>query len=101
MHVIFQGHSRVGSSSEMTDFPSDEFDSVVVKEPTRHTFDYKILITDVSRLKRLSYHLKGDILKDFNEDYGNLLSVLRTAVDPRALITLFQFYDPKLRCFTF
>ena len=85
----------------MAGSPSVEFDSVIVKEPTRHTYDYKIPTIDVSSLKGLSYFLKGDILKNFNQDYGNLLSVLRTTVDPMALITLFQFYDSELRYFTF
>ena len=101
MHVIFQGHSRVFFPSEMADLPSDEFDSVDVKEPTRHTFTYQIPTIDVSELKRLSSYLKGDVLNNFNKNYGNLLLILNTPVDPMALITLFQFYDKELRCFTF
>lgn len=38
------------------------------KEATRRTFSYKFLIPDVSELKRLSSYLKGNILKNFNND---------------------------------
>ena len=85
----------------MAGLPSDEFDSVRVKEPTRHTFYYKIPTIVVSELKRLSSYLKGDVLNNFNKNYGNLLLILNAPVDPMALITLFQFYDKELRCFTF
>ena len=79
----------------------DEFDSNRVKEPNMHTFAYQIPTIDVSELKRLSSYLKSDVLNNFNKKYGNLLLVLNTLVDPMALITLFQFYDKELRCFTF
>ncbi|XP_058774768.1 uncharacterized protein LOC131649038 [Vicia villosa] len=72
-----------------------------VKERTRHTSAYKIPDIDISGLIGLSSRLKGEILRDFNHDYGNLLSILNTSFDPMALITLFQFYDPRLRCVTF
>ena len=85
----------------MARLPSEEFDSVGVKEPTRHTFSYQIPTIDVSELKRLSSYLKDDVLNNFNKKYGNLLLVLNTPVEPMALITLFQFYDKELRCFTF
>ncbi|XP_058784374.1 uncharacterized protein LOC131659163 [Vicia villosa] len=72
-----------------------------VKKRTRHTSAYKIPDIDDSGLISLSSRLKGEVLRDFNHDYGNLLSILNTSFDPMALITLFQFYDPQLRCFTF
>ncbi|XP_058784034.1 uncharacterized protein LOC131658796 [Vicia villosa] len=72
-----------------------------VKERTRHTRAYKIPDIDDSRLIGLSSRLKGEVLRDFNRDYGNLLSILNTSFDLMALITLFQFYDPHLSCFTF
>ncbi|XP_058752392.1 uncharacterized protein LOC131625556 [Vicia villosa] len=72
-----------------------------VKERTRHTKAYKILDIDVSGLIGLSSRLKGEVLRDFSRDYGNFLSILITSFDPMVLITLFQFYDPHLRCFTF
>ena len=75
----------------MADLPSDEFDSVCVKEPTKHTFAYQIPTIDVSKLKRLSSYLKSDVLNNFNKNRGNLLLILNTPVDPMALITLFQF----------
>ncbi|XP_058751043.1 uncharacterized protein LOC131624072 [Vicia villosa] len=78
------------------DIPTD-----TVKERTRHTRAYKIPDIDVSGLIGLSSRLKEKVLRDFNRDYGNLLSILNTSFDPMALITLFQFYDPQLRCFTF
>ena len=85
----------------MADFPTVESASVQVKELTMHTFSYQIPTIDVAELKRLSSYLKGDVLSNFNKNYGNLLLVLNTPVDPMALITLFQFYDKELRCFTF
>ncbi|RDX74724.1 hypothetical protein CR513_45487, partial [Mucuna pruriens] len=33
--------------------------------------------------------------------YGNCLSLLEVEVQPNALTTLAQYYDPPLRCFTF
>ncbi|XP_058726221.1 uncharacterized protein LOC131597547 [Vicia villosa] len=78
------------------DIPTD-----TVKERTRHTRAYKIPYIDVLGLIGLRSRLKRDVLRDFNHDYGNLLSILNTSFDPMALITLFQFYDPQLRCFTF
>ncbi|XP_058763006.1 uncharacterized protein LOC131636417 [Vicia villosa] len=78
-----------------------DISSNIVKERTRHTSAYKILVIDVSGLISLISRLKGEVLRDFNHDYGNLLSILNTSFDPMALITLFQFYDPHLRCFTF
>ncbi|XP_058784532.1 uncharacterized protein LOC131659342 [Vicia villosa] len=72
-----------------------------VKELTRHTSAYKIPVTNVSRLISLNSCLKGKVLQDFTSDYGNLLSFLNTSFDLMALITLFQFYDPQLRCFAF
>ncbi|KAI5425545.1 hypothetical protein KIW84_031373 [Lathyrus oleraceus] len=38
---------------------------------------------------------------NFGKNYGNLLSILNQQVDHTALITLAQFYDLPLRCFTF
>ncbi|XP_058752821.1 uncharacterized protein LOC131626013 [Vicia villosa] len=78
-----------------------DISSNTVKERTRHTGAYKIPAIDVSGLIGLSSRLKGEVLRNFNHDYGNLLSILNTSFDLMALITLFQFYDPQLRCFTF
>lgn len=38
---------------------------------------------------------------NFGKNYGNLLSILNQRVDYTTLITLAQFYDLPLRCFTF
>ena len=38
---------------------------------------------------------------NFGKNYGNLLSILNQQVDHTTLITLAQFYDLPLRCFTF
>ncbi|KAI5432906.1 hypothetical protein KIW84_020281 [Lathyrus oleraceus] len=43
----------------------------------------------------------NDRLKSFVGRYGDILTVLKTVVDPVPLQTLLQFYDPELRCFTF
>ncbi|XP_058785072.1 uncharacterized protein LOC131659983 [Vicia villosa] len=72
-----------------------------VKEFMRRTSSYMIPVIDVSGLISLSSCLKGKVLQDFNHDYVNLLSILHTSFDPMALITLFHFYDPQLRSFTF
>ena len=45
--------------------------------------------------------MKGDVLNNFNKNYGNLLLILNTSVDPMALITLFHCYDKELWCFNF
>lgn len=38
---------------------------------------------------------------NFGEEYGNLLNLLNEEVDPFAVLTLAQFFDPPLRCFAF
>lgn len=38
---------------------------------------------------------------NFGKDYGNLLSLLNKEADPLVLLTLAQFYDSPMRCFTF
>jgi hypothetical protein len=37
----------------------------------------------------------------FEANYGLILNLLHEKIDPMAIITLAQFYDPPLRCFTF
>jgi hypothetical protein len=38
---------------------------------------------------------------NFGKDYGNLLSLLNKEAGPLVLLTLAQFYDSPMRCFTF
>ncbi|KAI5420520.1 hypothetical protein KIW84_044355 [Lathyrus oleraceus] len=91
MHIISQVHSRACLLIEMT----------TVSEPKRKTCSYSFHREPLTSLIELGSFVTDDRLKSFVGQYGDILTVLKTVVDPVPLQTLLQFYDPELRCFTF
>lgn len=73
----------------------------IVKEAKRHTCTYSFAREPLSSLEGLVSLLVGANLKTFSDTYGHILALMETVIDPPALQTLLQFYDPELRCFTF
>jgi hypothetical protein len=61
----------------------------------------KIKVPQVESLKILSDGMTSIGKRKFQADYGQILNLLCVKIDPMALTTLAQFYDPPLRCFTF
>ncbi|KAI5406181.1 hypothetical protein KIW84_052793 [Lathyrus oleraceus] len=72
-----------------------------VPELKRKTCSYSFHREPLTSLIELSNLVTGGNQKGFVDQYGDLLTLLRMVVDPVPLQTLLQFYDPKLRCFTF
>ncbi|KAI5398881.1 hypothetical protein KIW84_064316 [Lathyrus oleraceus] len=72
-----------------------------VSEPKRKTCSYSFHREPLTPLVELGSLVTDDRLKRFVGQYGDILTVLKTVVDPVPLQTLLQFYDPELRCFTF
>ncbi|RDY05228.1 hypothetical protein CR513_10951, partial [Mucuna pruriens] len=59
------------------------------------------LITHLQSLRYWGDCLKGQWHRAFERKHDNLLSILEVEVQPAALVTLAQYYDSPLRCFTF
>ncbi|KAI5403209.1 hypothetical protein KIW84_050692 [Lathyrus oleraceus] len=91
MHIISQVHSRACLLIEMATVP----------ELKRKTCSYSFHREPLTPLVELGSLVTDDRLKSFVGRYGDILTVLKTVVDPVPLQTLLQFYDPELRCFTF
>ncbi|KAI5399648.1 hypothetical protein KIW84_064830 [Lathyrus oleraceus] len=91
MHIISQVHSRACLLIEMATVP----------EPKRKTCSYSFHREPLTPLAELGSLVTDDRLKSFVGRYGDILTVLKTVVDPVPLQTLLQFYDLELRCFTF
>ena len=91
MHIISQVHSRACLLIEMATAP----------ELKRKTCSYSFHREPLTPLVELGSLVTDDRLKSFVGRYGDILTVLKTVVDPVPLQTLLQFYDPELRCFTF
>ncbi|XP_050884052.1 uncharacterized protein LOC127087231 [Lathyrus oleraceus] len=72
-----------------------------VSEPKRKTCSYSFHREPLTSLIELGSLATSDQLKGFVGKYGDILTLLKTVVDPVPLQTLLQFYDPELRCFTF
>ncbi|RDX97957.1 hypothetical protein CR513_19201, partial [Mucuna pruriens] len=56
---------------------------------------------DLVSLRQWGSRLKGEWRRTFKEKYGNLVGLLKIKVQPEALSTLTQYYDPPLKCFSF
>ncbi|KAK2427994.1 hypothetical protein QL285_026538 [Trifolium repens] len=67
----------------------------------RHTPTLKIRVPQVESLKLLSDKMTSIVKSSFEANYGLILNLLHEKIDHMAIITLAQFYDPPLRCFTF
>ncbi|KAI5402314.1 hypothetical protein KIW84_050069 [Lathyrus oleraceus] len=67
----------------------------------RNIYSFKFKDPDLRSLRSLVSQMHPVYRINFGKNYGNLLSILNQQVDHTALITLAQFYDLPLRCFTF
>ena len=92
---FLQGHSRVYLHQRMTSNMDTN------KEAKRKTCTYSFFRESLAPLEELGSYVVDCNLKNFTDCYGNILTLLKMAVDPIPLQTLLQFYDPELRCFTF
>ncbi|XP_050904197.1 uncharacterized protein LOC127118095 isoform X2 [Lathyrus oleraceus] len=72
-----------------------------VPEMKRKTCTYSFHRVPLTSLIELSNFVTCGNQKEFVDQYGDLLTLLKMVVDPVPLQTLLQFYDPELRCFTF
>ncbi|XP_050886232.1 uncharacterized protein LOC127091586 [Lathyrus oleraceus] len=67
----------------------------------RNMYSFKFKDPDLKNLRNLVSQMHPVYIINFGKNYGNLLSILNQQVDHTTLITLAQFYDLPLRCFTF
>ncbi|KAI5384360.1 hypothetical protein KIW84_071392 [Lathyrus oleraceus] len=67
----------------------------------RNIYSFKFKDLDLKNLRNLVSQMHPVYRINFGKNYGNLLSILNQQVDHTTLITLAQFYDLPLRCFTF
>ncbi|XP_050890084.1 uncharacterized protein LOC127095441 [Lathyrus oleraceus] len=67
----------------------------------RNIYSFKFKDHDLRSLRSLVSQMHLVYRINSRKNYGNLLSILNQQVDHTALITLAQFYDLPLRCFTF
>lgn len=67
----------------------------------KSTLPLKFKLPKLESLIALSPKLSNISEKDFLGSYGKILRLLTMDVNMRALLSLAQFYDPSLYCFTF
>ncbi|XP_050896455.1 uncharacterized protein LOC127103232 [Lathyrus oleraceus] len=67
----------------------------------RNIYSFKFKDPDLRSLRDLVSQMHPVYRINFGKYYGNLLSILNQRVDYTTLITLAQFHDLPLRCFTF
>ncbi|XP_050876573.1 uncharacterized protein LOC127080293 [Lathyrus oleraceus] len=67
----------------------------------RNIYSFKFKDPDLKNLRNLVSQMHLVYRINFGKNYDNLLSILNQQVDHTTLITLAQFYDLPLRCFTF
>ncbi|KAI5437960.1 hypothetical protein KIW84_023911 [Lathyrus oleraceus] len=72
-----------------------------IPELKRKTCTYSFHREPLTSLVELSNLVTGGNQKVFDDQYGDILALLKIVVDLVPLQTLLQFYDPELRCFTF
>ncbi|RDX62140.1 hypothetical protein CR513_59562, partial [Mucuna pruriens] len=60
-----------------------------------------IRIPNLQTLKQTAKEIRGPWWRVLEEKYGKILGLLEVEVQPHALAILAQFYDVRLRCFTF
>lgn len=65
----------------------------------RSTFQFKYKKVNLDSLKKLS--AKVIKLTEFVDDYGRILSILNEKMELMIILSITQFYDPPLCCFTF
>jgi hypothetical protein len=67
----------------------------------RSTFQFKYKNVDLTSLQKLSAKVTPIKLNNFMQNYGRILDILNEKMDMMTTVTIAQFYDPPLRCFTF
>jgi hypothetical protein len=67
----------------------------------RVTFQFKYKNVDLTSLQKLSAKVTPLKLNSFVQNYGRILDILNEKMDMMTAVTIAQFYDPPLRCFTF
>ncbi|XP_050914841.1 uncharacterized protein LOC127129758 [Lathyrus oleraceus] len=67
----------------------------------RNIYSFKFKDHDLRSLRDLVSQMHSVYIINFGKNYGNLLNILNQQVDHTTLITLAQFYDLPLRCYTF
>ncbi|XP_050914742.1 uncharacterized protein LOC127129634 [Lathyrus oleraceus] len=67
----------------------------------RNTFKFKYKKLDLASLQKLSAKVTPIRLNNFEQDYGRIMNILNEKMDVMTAVTIAQFYDPPLRCFTF
>ena len=67
----------------------------------RGTFQFKYKNVDLTSLQKLSAKITPIKLNSFVQNYGRILDILNEKMDMMTAVTIAQFYDPPLRCFTF
>ena len=67
----------------------------------RGTFQFKYKNVDLTSLQKLSAKVTPLKLNSFVQNYGRILDILNEKMDMMTAVTIAQFYDPPLRCFTF
>ncbi|KAI5405470.1 hypothetical protein KIW84_052308 [Lathyrus oleraceus] len=72
-----------------------------IPELKRKTCTYNFYRKPLTSLEELGNLVTDRNQKVFDDQYGDILALLKMVVDPVPLQTLLQFYDPELRCFTF
>jgi len=72
-----------------------------IPELKRKTCTYSFYREPLTSLEELGNLMTDRNQKAFDDQYGDILALLKMVVDPVPLQTLLQFYDPELRCFTF
>ncbi|XP_050887708.1 uncharacterized protein LOC127092861 [Lathyrus oleraceus] len=66
----------------------------------RSTFQFKYKNVDLASLQKLSVKVTPIKLNSFVQDYGRILDILNEKMDMMIAVTIAQFYDPPLHCFT-
>ena len=67
-----------------------------IPELKRKTCTYSFYRESLTSLAELSNLVTGCNQKVFDDQYGDILMLLKMVVDPVPLQTLLQFYDPEL-----
>ncbi|XP_050890702.1 uncharacterized protein LOC127096134 [Lathyrus oleraceus] len=67
----------------------------------RNIYSFKFKDPDLRSLRDFVSQMHPVYKINFGKNYGNLLNILNQRVDHTTLVTLAQFYDLPLRCFTF
>ncbi|RDX67371.1 hypothetical protein CR513_53763, partial [Mucuna pruriens] len=72
-----------------------------VQYKARNWMPITIRIPNLQTLKQTAKEIRGPWRRVLKEKYGKILGLLEVEVQPHALVVLAQFYDVRLRCFTF